>query len=135
MGPMQNWARGVIAWVLGTDNNDGPHISYSGACDSCRGLVTVDQASNSYTLQVDYYMMAQFSKFMPVGATVLSGSTVWSDTLSHVASLNPDGTTTVVIENKNGNDVYITLTTSSGQTWSGNAHANSVVTWVLPSHG
>jgi len=137
MGPLQNWASGVIAWGLGTDNSDGPHLSGSGPCDSCRGLVTIDAASGSYKFQVDYYMMAQFSKFIPKGAVVLSGtgSYTYADGtgIQSVATINPDGSRTVVIENKFGNDVYVTLTTKTGETWSGNTRGNSLVTWVLPA--
>ncbi|OIW31660.1 glycoside hydrolase family 30 protein [Coniochaeta ligniaria NRRL 30616] len=137
MGPLQNWASGAIAWTLGTDNSDGPHLSGSGPCTTCRGLVTVDAASGTYTFQVDYYMLAQFSKFIPKGAVVLSGTGSYSYSdgtgIQSVATINPDNTRTVVIENKFSNDVYVTLTTKSGETWSGLTHANSVVTWVLPA--
>jgi glucan endo-1,6-beta-glucosidase len=137
MGPLQNWASGALAWTLGSDTSDGPHLSGSGPCTTCRGLVTVDTSSDTYQMQVDYYMMGQFSKFMPRGATVLSGSGsyTYSDGtgLESVASLNPDGTRTVVIENKFANDIYVTLTTTSGQTWSGLIYTNSVVTWILPA--
>lgn len=139
IGPLMNWASGAMAWTLGTDNSDGPHLSGSGPCDTCRGLVTVDAASGTYTFQVDYYMMAQFSKFIPKGAVVLSGtgSYLYSDGtgMQSVATVNPDGTRTVVIENKFDNDVYVTLTTQSGETWSGMTYANSVVTWLLPAAG
>ncbi|KAL2022128.1 hypothetical protein VTK56DRAFT_5957 [Thermocarpiscus australiensis] len=137
MGPLQNWARGVMAWTLGTDTSYGPHLSGSGPCGTCRGLVTVDTSAGTYEFQVDYYMMAQFSKFIPKGAIVLdgTGSYTWAGSggIESVATLNPDRTRTVVIENTFGNDVYVTLTTSSGETWSGNVLANSVVTWLLPA--
>ena len=135
MGPLQNWARGALAWTLGTDNAQGPHLP--GGCTTCRGLVTVDAQAGTYKFQVDYYMMAQFSKFMPKGAIVLDGSGSYTYSggagIQSVATLNPDSTRTVVIENTFGNDVYVTLTTSSGETWSGLIFANSVVTWVLPA--
>jgi O-glycosyl hydrolase len=81
-------------------------------------------------------MMAQFSKYIPKGATVLSGTGSAEDGdggIQSVASLNPDGTRTVVILNTYDNDVYVSLTTSSGQEWSGNVPTESVVTWVLPA--
>jgi glucosylceramidase len=80
-------------------------------------------------------MMAQFSKFIPKGATVLSGTGSAEDGpggIQSVATLNPDGTRTVVILNTYSNAIYLTLKTSSGQTWSGNIPTESVVTWVLP---
>jgi glucosylceramidase len=137
MGPLQNWASGVMAWGLGTDNSDGPHLSSSGACTTCRGLVTINAAAGTYEFQVDYYMMAQFSKFIPKGAVVLSGTGSYSYAdgtgIESVATLNPDRSRTVVIENKFNSDSYVTLTTKSGETWSGLTRANSVVTWVLPA--
>ncbi|KAI0129814.1 glycoside hydrolase family 30 protein [Xylariales sp. AK1849] len=134
IGPLQNWAAGAMAWTLGTDTEDGPFLD--GGCSTCRGLVVVDTNALTYEFQVDYYMMAQYSKFIPVGATILNGSGSYTydggSGIQSVASLNPDGTKTVVIENKFDNDVYVTLDTKGGEEWSGNVYANSVVTWILP---
>ncbi|KAI1259002.1 glycoside hydrolase family 30 protein [Xylariaceae sp. FL1019] len=136
MGPLQNWAQGSIAWTLGSDTSYGPHIANGDACSTCRGLVTVNTSAKTYSFQIDYYMMAQFSKFIPSGAVILSGtgSYTYSDNtgLESVASLNPDGSRTIVYLNKFASDIYVTTTTSSGQTWSGLVHAKSVTTWVLP---
>lgn len=134
IGPLQNWASGVAAWTLGTDASDGPHLS-SGGCATCQGLVTIN--NGGYTFNTAYYMIAQFSKFMPKGAIVLSGTGSYTYSngggVQSVASLNPDGTRTVVIENTFSNDVYVTLTTGTWQTWSGNVPSQSVTTWVLPA--
>lgn len=138
MGPLQNWASGALAWTLGSDTTYGPHLS-SGGCDTCRGLFVVDTSARTYSFAIDYYMMAQFSKFMPKGATVLSGTGSYSygdgTGIQSVASLNPDGSRTVVITNKFGNDVYVTVSAKSGDKWSGRVYQNSVVTWVLPASG
>ncbi|GKZ25190.1 endo-1,6-beta-D-glucanase neg1 [Aspergillus brasiliensis] len=135
MGPLQNYASGVMAWTLGTNTDDGPHLT-SGGCSNCQGLVTIND-DDSYTLNTAYYMMAQFSKFMPPGATVLNGTGSYtysgSGGIQSVASLNPDGTRTVVIENTFSNDVYLTVSTESGEEWSGNIPSESVTTWVLPA--
>jgi glucosylceramidase len=40
MGPLHNWASGVMAWTPGTNDQDGPHLS-SGGYANCRGLVTI----------------------------------------------------------------------------------------------
>ncbi|SMQ49340.1 unnamed protein product [Zymoseptoria tritici ST99CH_3D7] len=134
MGPLQNWASGSIAWTLGTTDKNGPYLSAeSGPCKVCRGLFTT--SNGNYQLNVDYYVMAQFSKYIPVGATVLSGSGSYNfdnGGIQSVATRNPDGSRTVVIHNSFANDVYVTLTTKSGQTWSGNTPANSVTSWILP---
>ncbi|KAI0441582.1 glycoside hydrolase family 30 protein [Xylaria telfairii] len=139
IGPLQNWAEGSLMWTLGTwtqasDGSFGPYIP--GGCNTCRGLFMVNQAAKTYEYTIDYYMLAQYSKFIPKGAVILSGTGSYSydgySGIQSVASKNPDGTRTVVIENTFGNDVYVTLTTKSGQTWSGNALAKSVTTWILP---
>ena len=137
VGPLQNWASGALAWTLGSDTSYGPHLSTDGACTTCRGLFTVSDAG-AYELQVDYYMMAQFSRFMPRGGTVLAGSGSYAygdgSGVQSAAVLNADGSRSVVIENKFGNDIYVTLTTTtSGETWSGLLYKNSVTTWVLPA--
>lgn len=133
MGPLQNWASGAMAWTLGTTPQYGPHLS-SGGCDNCVGLVTID--NGNYNLNVNYYVMAQFSKYIPHGATILSGSGSYSygdgTGIQSVASLNPDGSRTVVIWNAFNNNIYVTLDTQSGQEWSGNVPPLSVVTWILP---
>lgn len=126
------WTLGT--WTQASDGTFGPYIQ--GGCDTCRGLFVVNKAAGTYEFTVDYYMLAQISKFMPKGAVVLSGKGSYSydgySGVQSVATRNPDGTRSVVIENTFNNDVYVTLTTSSGQTWSGNALAKSVTTWVLP---
>ncbi|PWY86751.1 beta-1,6-glucanase [Aspergillus heteromorphus CBS 117.55] len=136
MGPLQNYASGAIAWTLGTDTSDGPHLS-SGGCDTCQGLVTVTDTDEGYTLNTAYYMMAQFSKFMPPGAIVLNGTGSYTYSggggLQSVASVNPDGTRTVVIENLFGNEVYVQVEMGSGEVWSGSVPEESVTTWVLPA--
>ncbi|KAJ5730576.1 beta-1-6-glucanase [Penicillium malachiteum] len=135
MGPLQNWAAGVAAWTLGTNSSDGPHLS-EGGCATCTGLVVVND-DGSYTFETAYYMMAQFSKFIPTGATILNGTGSYTysggDGIQSVASLNPDGTRSVIIENKFDNDIYLTLSTESGEEWSGDIPSESVTTWVLPA--
>lgn len=137
MGPLQNWASGAMAWTLGTDASYGPHLS-AGGCDTCRGLVVVGGGDDAgYDLAIDYYMMAQFSRFMPAGAVVLNGTGSYSYAdgtgVQSVASANPDGTRTVVMTNKFADDVYVTVDMQSGDQWSGRVYQNSVVTWVLPA--
>ncbi|KAL9084104.1 MAG: hypothetical protein Q9159_005399 [Coniocarpon cinnabarinum] len=133
MGPLQNFAAGAMAWTLGSDTNEGPHLA--GGCTTCRGLVTIDTSAGTYTPQIDYYMMGQFSKYMEKGSTVLAmtGSYDYGNgKVEAVASLNGDGTRVVVVENTFPNEVYLTLTTKGGETWSGSLYKESVTTWVLP---
>lgn len=147
LGPLQNFGRGVIAWVLGTDQNYGPHLP--GGCNSCRGIVEIDTTGNDYYLTNDYYFLGQFSKFLQRGSTVLTttagnydygsggGITYQSSGqgVESVTTLNADGTRTIVIYNGFGNAVYVTLTFKSGDVWSGPLYGQSVTTWLLPAAG
>ncbi|OAQ66228.1 glycoside hydrolase family 30 [Pochonia chlamydosporia 170] len=135
--PLQNWANGIIAWALGTYTGGGPSISGSDACHQCTGLVTVDPNSGSYTKTIDYYMMGQFSKFMTKGGKVVdtSGSYLFNDNegLEMVASVNPDGTRTVVIQNRYNHDIFVKVKAEAeGQPWGAKVPGTSVTTWVLP---
>lgn len=135
--PLQNWANGIMAWALGSFTGGGPSMSGGDACAMCTGLVTVDAGGAGYRKEIDYYMMGQFSRFMPRGGRALrgTGSYLFPDGsgLQSVAALNPDGTRTVVVQNRYGHDVWVELATESEwQTWNGCAYGNSVTTWVLP---
>lgn len=133
IGPLQNWASGVMAWNLGSDPSHGPRLA--GGCSSCRGLVTI-HSDGSYQFNIAYYLMAQFSKFIPRGAIVLkgTGSSLNPNTpgIQFIATTNPDDTSSVVVMNTLTEDVYVKVTlTGTGQQWSGIVPASSVVTWVL----
>lgn len=139
IGPLQNWVESSGMWTLGTwtnrgDGTFGPYIP--GGCATCRGLFMVNQAAGTYEYTIDYYILAQYSKYIPPGAKILSGtgSYQWADQtgIQSVASRNPDGTRTVVIQSTMNSDLHLTLKTQTGQTWSGRVPANTVVTWLLP---
>lgn len=135
MGPLQNWAAGAMAWTLGSNTAYGPHLD--GGCTTCRGLVVVDTNAGTYSLAIDYYMMGQFSKFIPRDAVILdtSGSYDYGGGMKveATASVNPDGSRTVVVENGFGNEVFVTVTMKGGEVWSGPLVAESVSTWLLPA--
>jgi glucan endo-1,6-beta-glucosidase len=147
MGPLQNWANGVMAWTLGSNDDAGPHLD--GGCSSCDGVVTVNSTTNGtasgsdsdnsnveYEFSTSYYIMAQFSRFIPRGARILQANGSFTDEnddgIQTVASLNPDGSKTVVIENTFGNVTNVTVSLVSGAVWTGSVPATSVTTWLLP---
>lgn len=129
LGPLQNWAQGVTAWTLGT----GPTLSSGGCGQACTGLVTIKDGD--YEFETSYYMLAQFSKGLKPGGTVVSGTGSSKDDqgkgVEAVGAVNPDGSRGVVMVNTFGNDIYVHLNTSDG-VWSGNVPSESVTTWVLP---
>ncbi|KAK3390829.1 family 30 glycoside hydrolase [Podospora didyma] len=141
LGPLNNWASGVTAWTLATDTQNGPHLAGEGVCTACVGLVMINPTAKTYELQTHHYMLAQFSKFIPRGASVLSSSLSSASSRSAtgvdaVFAETPDGFRAVVIVNKNAQDVYITVETRvAGEIWSGPVGKTSVVTWMLPPLG
>ena len=136
MGPLQNYAAGVIAWNMASDQQYGPHLSNNDACQTCRGLVVVNK-DGTYTKTLDYYIMGQFSKFTKPGSIVLDGTGSYDygngAKFESVSFLNADKTRTVVIESTFGNDVMATMSFGTGEVWTGLVTAYSVTTWVLPA--
>jgi glucosylceramidase len=137
MFPLQNWANGIIAWTLGSYTGGGPALSGGGNCHQCTGLVTVSPDGSGYKKEIDYYMMGQFSKYIPKGAVIVdgTGSFLFDDGtgLEAVGSLNPDGTRTVVIQNRYNKDIWVQVgTESESQTWNARVPALSVTSWILP---
>lgn len=132
--PLMNWASGAMGWTLGTTTELGPHLP--GGCNTCRGIIEVDTSAGTYDKTMDYYFIGQFSKFLARNATVLetSGSYEYNpgDGCEFTATLNADGSRNVVIFNGFGNELFITLTFESGESWSGPLYQYSVTTWVLP---
>ncbi|OAF61978.1 hypothetical protein VC83_01722 [Pseudogymnoascus destructans] len=101
-----------IAWTLGSDTNNGPHLP--GGCGTCRGLVVVDTGAGTYSKTLDYYLMGQFSRFVPRGATALSttGSKDYGggQKFEAMSFVEADGSRTVVVQNTFGNEVFLTVT-------------------------
>ncbi len=93
IGSTNNWARGVALWNLALDEKGGPH---KGGCGNCRGVVTIDSKTGAYTRNVEYYSLAHASKFVRPGAHRIRSES--ADTLlAHVAFLNPDQYTKVLL--------------------------------------
>lgn len=136
MFPLQNWGNGIIAWTLGSWSTGGPALSGGSACSVCTGLITVNQDQGTYNKEVDYYMMGQYSKFMAKGGRVVdgTGSYIFDDGtgLLSVASVNPDNTRTVVIQNRYDKDIFVQVGTERDGSWNGRVPGSSTTTWVLP---
>jgi glucosylceramidase len=86
IGATRNWARNVLLWNLAADPHAGPHTN-DGGCTGCFGAITLngDQA----TLNVAYYALAHFSKFVRPGSVRIGSSEL--EQLSTAAFLTPGG--------------------------------------------
>lgn len=63
IGALNNEAKTVLEWNLANDSSFGPHTP--GGCTECLGALTI---SNQIQKNVAYYILAQISKFVPLGA-------------------------------------------------------------------
>ena len=100
IGPMRNWAEASDYWGIALDPRSGPNVgNANGGCTTCRGMVTVDNASGTFTLNEDYYAWAQFSKFIQPGAVRIYSPDLESTDLPNIAFRNPNGSITLVVLN------------------------------------
>lgn len=139
LGPLQNYASGVLAWTLASDTAFGPVQPET--CTSCRGLVVVDPVTGNYAKTLDFFLLGQFSKFVRRGAVALSttGSYDFGGGAKFEAQafLNPDGSKVVVIENTFGSDhLHLSISFKNGaRTYHGKVLGGAVTTWVIaPGH-
>jgi glucosylceramidase len=63
---IRNWAKTVVKWNLALDQNNGPKIA--GGCDTCYGVVTINQITRQVTPRPHYYALGHASKFLRPGA-------------------------------------------------------------------
>ena len=90
---MSNWCRGVITWNLMLDQNGEPNIGPF----KCGGLVTI-HPDGSLVESGQYWTLRHFSAHVQRQAARI-GSHSDASELMHIAFLNPDGTTALVVTN------------------------------------
>ncbi|MFL5861723.1 MAG: glycoside hydrolase family 30 beta sandwich domain-containing protein [Solirubrobacteraceae bacterium] len=104
---LRNWATEAAVWNVALDPQGGPKQSNNG-CPGCIGLVTVNEQSQSYSFNTEYYQLGQVSAFVQPGAvridspnfvaysTNKSNILAVSSGLDDVAFLNPDGSKVLI---------------------------------------
>jgi glucosylceramidase len=93
---IRNWAKTVIKWNLALDENNGPKIS--GGCDTCYGVVTINQSTRQVSPRPHYYALGHASKFLRPGAVrIASGQGI----VKTVAFKNTDGSIILYAVNSN----------------------------------
>lgn len=100
IGQTRAWCKTVLLWNFALDENHGPRVGVHG-CQNCRGVVTIQQNSNTYHKEVEYYILGHFSKFVKPGAVRLESNSFNWDDLQCVAFVNTDGSTVVIVQNPN----------------------------------
>lgn len=98
IGATRNWARGVLFWNLALDQDGGPH---AGGCDTCRGVVTIDNRTGAVSRTDEYYALAHASRFVRPGARRIASEGEGGD-LDHVAFRNEDDGSLVLLVTNSG---------------------------------
>jgi glucosylceramidase len=101
IGATRNWAKSVVLWNLALDQNHEPFL---GGCTNCRGIITVNHASQPSQIvrTVDYTALAHASKFVTPGAYRVESNTFDQGSLEDVAFSNPDGSLVLLVLNSGG---------------------------------
>ncbi|WP_433040668.1 RICIN domain-containing protein [Dactylosporangium sp. CS-033363] len=94
-------------WVTMLDQNRRPE-QWSGSPDPSM-LIQSPSSPDTYWALPEYYIFAQFSKFVARGAQRVKSNYGNSGTVTDVAFRNPDGTLVTVVVNQTGNDQPFTL--------------------------
>lgn len=94
IGATRNWARNVLLWNLAADPHAGPHTD-NGGCTGCFGAITLD--GDKATLNVAYYALAHFSKFVRPGSVRIGSNEM--EQLATAAFLTPEGKIVLVAAN------------------------------------
>lgn len=103
IGSVRNSAKMVLEWNLANDPSFGPHTA--GGCTQCKGALTI--SGNSVNRNVSYYIIAQMSKFVPMGAKRISSGNVGG--LYSAAFINPDGKKVMIVYNDNSTDTQFSI--------------------------
>jgi glucosylceramidase len=136
IGPMNNWAVASDYWGMALNPSSGPNVANSnGGCTNCRGMVTVDNSNGTFTLNEDYYIWAQFAKFVQPGAVRIASTNLESSDLPNIAFKNPNGTITLVVLNDNASSSQTFGVGWNGQGFRYTLPASSIVTFTWSPSG
>jgi len=131
IGGANHWSRGTLVWNLALDPKFGPH---KGGCGNCRGVITIDPATDTVTRNVEYYALGHASRFVLPDAyrtlTTVSGTDVEA-----ASFVNADKSRVAVLYRKAGEGaVNVAI---DGQRYSVNMPKGSVATlrWGARSNG
>jgi O-glycosyl hydrolase len=105
IGVPRNWGQSVVLWNLALDQRNGPT---NGGCQTCRGVVTVND-DGTVTKEVEYYALGHASKFLRPGAVRIASSVPAGAPVSNVAYQNRDGSQVLVAYNGTGTEQHFAV--------------------------
>jgi glucosylceramidase len=101
---LRNWAKTIVKWNLALDENNGPKIA--GGCDTCYGVVTINQTTRQVSLRPHYYALGHASKFLRPGAVRIASD---NGEIQTVAFNNTDGSMVLYAVNPTTSSDYLKL--------------------------
>ena len=99
---LRNWAVSYNAWVTMLDSDIFPE-QWTGTPDPTM-IIRDSGNKDNYWMCPEYYITAQFTKFLQPGARRIDSNYGSRSTVTNVAFRNPDGTVAVVVINQNKHD-------------------------------
>jgi len=126
IGPLRHWAKSSLYWNIALDQNHGPRV---GGCDNCRGMITVNTATGTYTKNEDYYAWAHLAKVVRTGAVRIGSTSLGNGSIETVAFKNPDGSLALVALNSNETSSLTFKVRWAGQSFDYTLPARSVASF------
>ena len=105
MGDLQSYTTGWVDWNMVLDMQGGPNHLHN----YCDAPVIVDQKKGDIHLQIPYYYMGHFSRFLPPGSIHLRMDTSQLSGVELVAFQLPSGDLSIVALNLGDSTVTFTL--------------------------
>ena len=103
IGDIANYCEGYLDWNLTLNEIGGPnHVG-----NYCDAPIIADTNQLTLNYNVSYYAIAHFSKHVMPGAKRIESKS--ESDITHVAFVNPDGSTVVVIQNESEKDHKVDL--------------------------
>jgi glucosylceramidase len=146
---LRNWAQGIQLWNAALDQHLGPKVG-----DGCQGItppwlgkgciapVIVNTTTHRFSLTSDYWALAQFSKFIRLGAKRIYSTTPstcfdspaggYKCGLEDVAFRNPGGSQVVVATAHDGR-AHTAIVTEDGVSFTYRVPSGATVTFVWPA--
>lgn len=101
---LRHWAKTIIKWNLVLDEKNGPKIP--GGCDTCYGVVTLNQSTRQVSPRPHYYALGHASKFLRPGAVRIDSS---DSDIRTVAFKNTDGSIVLYAVNPDKQAAFLRL--------------------------
>lgn len=126
---VRNWSKTFIKWNLVLDENNGPKIS--GGCDTCYGVITLNQSTGMITRNPQYYSLAHLSKFVQTEAYRVWSTLSVGSGIKNIAFQNPDASVVCIAVNTSSSSHNLKIVWNS-QYFIYTLPPNSVASFIWP---